>query len=385
MRILAIAADITPEKLGGAEMHFVEVLKRVAPDLEAVTVVTGPEITIKKEFPGLSHINYYRVIYPHIPNLYGIMFILFAAPLSIVLAKLKKYDLVWAKQEFPQAQVGALVKKFTGIPLYITSQNPLLAREELVLRGWLPMKLRAELADLITPLIAWSFRKADTVAAVSSYSAKITQRMGARNIVIIPNGVDIEKFRPVRNSEDKLLEIVTTSSLIPRNGIDILIKACALLPAGLKWKLTIAGEGPLFKQLQKMARSLRIADRVTFLGRVSNKDIPALLSRSSVFIRPSRHEGFGSSFIEAMAVGLPVIGTPVGGITDFLTDRRTGLLVLPNDPKDLAKAIEKLARDKNLRLALGDNGAELARTKYHWGRIAVMVLREFRNLSDEKK
>ncbi len=158
MRVLVIAADILPEKLGGAERHVVEVVKRLTPKVDFL-------------IPKIS--------YPHIPNLSGLFYILFATPIMLYQVVKFRPNLIWATLDFPQAQVGALVKIFTVKPLYITSQNPLLGEEELVGKGGV----------IVTFLVSLAFRVANTVAAVSSYSAKKAKKLGAKNVVIIPNGI----------------------------------------------------------------------------------------------------------------------------------------------------------------------------------------------------
>ncbi len=164
MKILAIVANIHPENLGGAETHFVQVSKRIAPKVE---LLLAPKVN-----------------YPKVPNLSGLFYILFATPVMLYYAIKYRPNLIWATLDFPQAQVGALVKIFTGTPLYITSQNPLLGEEELVGIG----------GQVVTFLVSIAFHFADTVAAVSSYSAKKAQKLGTKNVVVIPNGVDLAKF-----------------------------------------------------------------------------------------------------------------------------------------------------------------------------------------------
>ncbi|MCL4390425.1 MAG: glycosyltransferase family 4 protein [Patescibacteria group bacterium] len=171
-----------------------------------------------------------------------------------------------------------------------------------------------------------------------------------------------------------MIKIITTSSLIPRNGIDVLINACKLL--AISYQLVIAGDGPERAKLEKLAADMP----VKFLGRVPNNLVPSLLVTSHLFVRPSRFEGFGSSFIEAMAAGLPVIGTPVGGIVDFLKDGQTGLLVPPDDPPALAAAITRLTKDKKLAKKLSEDGRELVEKKYRWDKIADHVYLEMKKL-----
>lgn len=163
MKILAITANIREGKLGGAETHFVEVTKRLSSKVEIVCP---------------------KVNFPRVPNSTGLLFILWATPAMVWLAFKNRPDLIWATLDFPQAQVGAITKIFTGVPLYITSQNPLLGEEELVGFGGRFVKF----------LVTFAFRQANTVAAVSTYSAKLARKFGAKRVVIIPNGVDLKIY-----------------------------------------------------------------------------------------------------------------------------------------------------------------------------------------------
>lgn len=169
-----------------------------------------------------------------------------------------------------------------------------------------------------------------------------------------------------------MYKIITTSSLIPRNGIDTLIAACVLLK--IDWELTIAGDGPLKDHLENQAIKLGIINRVNFMGRVSSDLVPSLLATSHLFVRVSRHEGFGNSFIEAMAAGIPVIGTPVGGIVDFLFDNKTGFIVPVDDPKSLAEKIEFVAKNNNK--AIIATAKKFVEDNYDWDIIAKKVLKE---------
>ena len=169
-------------------------------------------------------------------------------------------------------------------------------------------------------------------------------------------------------------KIITTSSLIPRNGIDILIKACSLLD--IDWELTVAGSGTEEQPLKKLALGLP----VKFLGRVPNKLVSSLLVSSNLFVRPSRFEGFGSSFIEAMAAGLPTIGTPVGGIVDFLKDNKTGFLVPVDNPKALAQKIEYIYSHPKEAKKIALAGQKFVLENYSWDKISAKVFDEFQKL-----
>ncbi|MBI3046102.1 MAG: glycosyltransferase family 4 protein [Candidatus Harrisonbacteria bacterium] len=241
-------------------------------------------------------------------------------------------------------------------------------------------------------------KKADYIQAISSYLKDFVKRRGAKApIEIIPNGVDLELFGTgYTNAELKAARanlglqdeyvIVTTSRLVYKNGIDTLIEAIAICKSKmLNMKCLIIGDGPEYKNLKSKVSSLKLENNVLFLGQISQRDIPLYLKVSDIFVRPSRSEGLGSSFLEAMAAGLPVIGTPVGGITDFLKDpstssgQATGLFAKVNNPKDLAEKIHRLLMNPELRKNIIKNGQLLVQENYSWDRIAGL----FKNIFDK--
>ncbi len=200
-------------------------------------------------------------------------------------------------------------------------------------------------------------RKADRIQGISSYLKDFVRKMGAKvSIDIVPNGVELKNFQfPTRlpdgqvsnfqkNPKSKI--IISISRRVYKNGLDILEKAFEIV----KKKFPDA--------------ELRILDKTPF------DQIPQELWRADIFVRPSRSEGLGTAFLEAMAAGLPIIGTPVGGIPDFLKDGETGLFAKVDDPKDLAEKIELLFADKALREKLIKNGLKLVEEKYQWSKSA---------------
>jgi len=368
LTIACICADLLPGHLGGAEHHVVEVIKRLGKHHHLYLFV-GPDTSIKHQLP--PQVDVIPIYYPKLPNLYGVSFIFFGFWQILWYLLNRPIDLIWAKQSFPQAPLGALIKIMFGKPLYITAQNPMLHQQELVVKGSLFSHLHHQLANLITPIISWSLSRADLVAAVSHYSGELAKNLGATNIHIVPNGVNLSPLPKV--AKPKTFSIISCSSLIDRNGLDTLINAVYLLPQSLRWQLSIAGSGPEFNHLQAQINRLGISSQVKLLGSVDNHRIPKLLSDSHVFVRPSRREGFGVAFIEAMSFKLPVIATPVGGIVDFITDHHTGLLALPNDATSVARCLKALYKDKVLAKKLASNGYKLVKTKYTWDKISHQI------------
>ena len=222
------------------------------------------------------------------------------------------------------------------------------------------------------------FKKANYIQAISNYLADFARKHGAKcPIEVVPNGVNLDRINnyELGIKNDKAV-IITTSRLVHKNGIDVLIGAAAklrtLIPNS-KFLIQISGFGPDEKKLKDLAKNLSVEDCVKFLGHIEPEKISEYLAKADVFARSSRSEGLGSSFLEAMGAGLPVIGTPVGGIPDFLKDEETGLFAKVDDPEDLAKKIALLLKDENLRKRLGENGRKLVEEKYNWDKIAIKM------------
>lgn len=198
-----------------------------------------------------------------------------------------------------------------------------------------------------------------------------------RHISVIPCGVDLERFTPhgpvaPRGRRHRLLAI---GRLVPRKGFDTAIRALAGLPGS---ELVIAGgppaarlrDEPEARRLRRIAAECGVADRVKLLGAVPRGEVPALLRSAQVVLCTPWYEPFGIVPLEAMASGVPVVASAVGGLTDTVLDGVTGVLVPPQDPDALADALLPLVKDRELRRQLGFNGLLRARARYGWPRVA---------------
>lgn len=229
-------------------------------------------------------------------------------------------------------------------------------------------------------------RKADKIQAISNYLKDFAFRQGALSPVeVVPNGVSLAKIKSqisnLKSKKDLNIKndekiIITTSRLVYKNGIDVLIKSVKELrnlDESIKVKLLILGDGDLRKELENLATELNLKNDVLFLGSVTPYDVFNYLAISDLFVRPSRSEGLGNSFLEAMAAGIPVIGTNVGGISDFLINGETGLFCEENNPKDLAKKIKLILENEKLREKIIQNAKKLVYEKYDWENIAKKI------------
>src|SRR3989338_8643780 len=167
-------------------------------------------------------------------------------------------------------------------------------------------------------------------------------------IEVVPNGVDMNNLKSqisnLKNTNKNEKIIITVSRLEKKNGVDILIKAIKRLQA----QLLIVGNGSMEGKLRQLVQDLGIGEKVEFVGNVHPDRVNEYLKKADIFVRPSKSEGLGSAFLEAMSAGIPVIGTRVGGIPDFLKDRETGLFCNIDDPEDLAEKIQILLNDDTL-------------------------------------
>jgi glycosyltransferase involved in cell wall biosynthesis len=229
------------------------------------------------------------------------------------------------------------------------------------------------------------FHKADFLTAISEYLGSLARRLGYYGrIALVPNGVDLKRFDvenlSLKNRAIKAMIgippeapiIISTSRLVEKNGLEDLIYGFARLERG-DAHLFILGEGALQDKLESAAQETDAHERMHFLGAIPHTEVPDYIGIADVFVRPSLSEGQGVSFLEAMAMGVPIIGTPVGGIPDFLRDGETGLFCRVNDPESIARAIRRVLDDGELRNRLIENAYRLVKERYTWRRIAPMM------------
>jgi glycosyltransferase involved in cell wall biosynthesis len=190
-------------------------------------------------------------------------------------------------------------------------------------------------------LAAWAGRLTHAFVCVSHDAARHMEDTGltANRITTLWNGIDLERY-PYRGP-DPNGPAVTVARLSPEKDIANLLRAAALvIPTAPRFRLEIAGDGPLRGELQQLAAALHLEERVRFLGEVG--DIATLLGRARFFVLSSRTEGISLTILEAMACGLPVLATSVGGNPEVVENGTTGLLVPAANSEALADGLLQL-------------------------------------------
>jgi sugar transferase (PEP-CTERM/EpsH1 system associated) len=215
----------------------------------------------------------------------------------------------------------------------------------------------------------WLLRGASAAFAVSAQLAEqLVTHIGvpAGSIRVIYNGVDSRKFagRTAQRAPGEVL-IGSVGRLVAVKNYGLLLQALARLPPQIPWRLVLIGDGPERRQLESAAEGLGIGARVSFLGH--RDDVAELLGDLDLFVLPSISEGMSNTLLEAMAAGVAVIASDVGGNREVIEAGRSGLLFANGDVQAAAQAIEQLAVDAPLRRKFADAGQQRANTTFGMG------------------
>lgn len=349
-----------PPVIGGIERWTCEVAERLAQKAE-VFVITGKVNGESKE--GIK--NGARIIrtglfslknLSHSPSFYILSLLPFFYYKASRLIKERRIDLLHCTG-FLSGVVGYYLKKKYGIPYIITVQS---------------LQENKPLQKLKTKV----YQNADHCIAASLAISKYFEKMDIEpaKISIIPNGINLNNFLNINKGKKRKelgfreedFVVVVVARLEKVKGIEYLIKAMK------NFQLLIIGDGSERANLENLVSELGFEDRVIFLGALLNEQLPEYLSVGDCFCLPSLEEGFGIVVLEAMAAGLPVVATKVGGLRDLIQDGKTGIFIPPKDPLAIERAMQRLYEHRILGQELAEN-AKIGLEEYDWDNIAEKV------------
>ncbi|MDB5225304.1 MAG: 1,2-diacylglycerol 3-glucosyltransferase [Candidatus Adlerbacteria bacterium] len=385
-RVLIFSLAYYPRYVGGAEVAIKEKTDRIT-DIEFHMVTLRYDSTLPKVEKvgnvlvhriGFTRPNATMADLKKFPLHYNKYWFQFAAAFKALSLNHKyRYDATWAMMAHSTGVPAALFKLFKPKVPYV-----------LELQEGDPPEYIEKLMRPLWPLFSRAFTTATVVSVISTFLGRWAKSRGFKgSIELVPNAVNTKHFsQQYEESELAALKeklgkkegdvyIITTSRLVHKNAIDDVISALALLPKNIYF--LILGIGPDEDKLKALAKDLSVSERVKWIGQVDHKEMPKYLKVSDIFTRPSRSEGMGNSFVEAMAAELPVIATQEGGIADFLFDAKrnpnkpvTGWAVDRDNPTQIAEAVgEILGNPEQVRTVI-QNARELAFSKYDWDLIA---------------
>lgn len=233
-------------------------------------------------------------------------------------------------------------------------------------------------------------RRAGLVIATCQDEIAELARIGAdlRRVTVVPCGVDLNRFHPGAPGERRpagLHRIVMIGRLVERKGVDDMIRGLQRLP---RTELVVVGGHPIAelghdpeaRRLRAVAGQAGVSDRVTFRGSLPRSEIPPLLRSADVVVCAPWYEPFGIVVLEAMACGVPVVATAVGGMLDTVVDGETGLHVPPRQPGALVHALGGLLADPARRRRMGAAARQRAEQRYGWDRVAGATLAAYSTL-----
>lgn len=232
-----------------------------------------------------------------------------------------------------------------------------------------------------------ALRLADLVVCPSDYSRNnVSQAYGVAlsKTRALHGGVassfPAQTFSAKKGGKFTLLFCGRLNGKEPVKMVDLLLEAVSHIIRKHSVELNVIGAGSRLDEYAALARDFGIEDEVHFLGHVDHDKLPSHYASADLVVLPSRMENFPLVILEAMATGLPVVATSVGGVPEMVVEGETGLLVAPYDPGALAEAINSLLGDPSRMRAMGARGRERVREQYTWEKVAERVARYFREV-----
>ena len=387
-KILIFSLAYYPKHIGGAEVALKEITDRITPDdYEFHLVCSRFDRTLPKD-EVIGHVTVHRIgLTAHNPSMADLR----KWPLHLNKI-LYQWQAFWvAKQLHKKYQfdgIWAMMAHSTGVPAGKFKKAFPDVKYVLTLQEGDPPEYIEKKMRVFGKAFGAAFTNADTIQVISTFLGKWAKRKGfLGEPILVPNAVNNAHFTQTYSDEelravrlefkvavDDVL-LVTTSRLVHKNGVDDVIRAIALLPRRVKF--IVFGTGPDETLLRSLITELQLENRVQLRGQIGHAEMPKYLKACDIFIRPSRSEGMGNSFVEAMAAELPVIATQVGGIADFLFDAlrnpgtpATGFAVSTNSPEDIKAVVERILTQPTETKATVARAKALAIEKYDWDLIA---------------
>jgi glycosyltransferase involved in cell wall biosynthesis len=303
-----------------------------------------------------------------------------AMPVARRLLRTRGYDVVHIYFSLP---TGALIP---ALPLGLTPVVVSLRGSDVP--GYDERNAMLVLAHrVLRPLTRWIWRRAARVVPVcDSLGVLARETSPSLRYTVIGNGVDLDLFRPHPNASPRSaspVRCLAVARLIERKGLSDVLRAWSLLPRG-RYALEIAGEGPASGALRALATELGLDSEVSFAGPLDREQIAARCRESDLFVLAPHEEAFGNAFAEALASGLPVIGSNIGAIPELVENGENGILVSPGDSVAIAQAVRELGDDPPRRAAIALRNRARAETMLSWDAAADRYLSLYAELLGER-
>ena len=377
--LLMVCTDFPPDR-GGISTYSIEIASALVKSCRVIVLAPGaPDII------GFDESCNFRIIRtPSLPFI-RIAALFFYLPYLLMRFRFAAVlHTVW-----PTALISHLYYWFLPVSYFISVHASEILDDKRTWRRRLKYNLRR-----------WrnaAINRAAGIFPVSHYGANLIRSFGLsqKNIHVVPNGVDPQRFKPDMRSNDRSRpkRILTVGRLDLHKGHDRVLEALGLIKSkGLVFEYIIVGEGDEDRRLRQISKKLGLENEVIFAGHIPDRELPGVYASADIFVMASREipgrldliEGFGIAFLEASASGLPVIAGRSGGVADAVCNGKTGLLVDPEDPKEIAEAIRLLLTNSDLRRRLGGAGRQWTMCQMNWDTTAKCLLDKMQRLDQGK-
>lgn len=371
---------------GGAGHASYELAKRLVNDGYHVDVLTSgmADALLEEKVDGINvcRVRSRRKGIQNSGLLGALSYVFAAVPRCKYLLRNRRYDVVHYYFGLPTGILMLLMPEIRRLPSVVSlrgSDVPGYDQDNLILRC---------MHFTLSPATHYIWRRACKVIANSEGLRRLAERVPTgRSIGVIQNGVDLDMFEPCCKAEGAQeagtapLKIACVARLIPRKGLEHLINAMEELDDS-SIRLSIYGTGSHAKQLQDLVVELGLQNKVAFAGFKKRTELPDVYKSADIFVLPSVSESCSMALLEAMASGLPVVATSVGGNVEIVANGVNGLLVPPEDPAALAGAIRHMASDSTLRSEMGRQSRSLASQYYNADIVAERYKKVYEEILD---
>ena len=256
---------------------------------------------------------------------------------ALKLIRKKRPEVIFCYSGLPAGFMGLILGAIFKIPYIVSLQGPDIPGFEVRYKKLYP---------LITPLIKLVWRRAASVITLSKKHEELASATATMHFIRIPNGIDLERFYPatVACPSTARARLLSSCRLIKRKRVDLLLLALSELSnqhADVAWTLTIAGTGDEAGHLKALCSALKLNDKVTFLGFIPPSLMPDLYRAHDIFCMTSEHEGMSMAMLEAIACGLSIVTTEVGGVEELFNEQQECTLVKNIEPEQICKMLLK--------------------------------------------
>lgn len=408
MRIYQLLFEYPPYIRGGISRYgadLVQNLNKYNYEIHVFAIGNATKTNITPRFPGKIYVHWLNVDDTENRLDHNRYYNKLVIEKAIQLSKeMKEPDLIHI-HSWLSSIAGIKLQKLFGVPLFFHVHSTILGKISALVKYFNLLIKRKNLRDafkFVTTIEKRTFNNADKIIVPTKYMKdeciKLYGNISSTKVIIIPNGVNINKFCPrTLNKNIRAWKIGKDNSshlilyvgrIVPEKGLNILIDAIPLISKEVpNIKVIIAGKAPktlmssedYLNFLKRKIIKHNINNKVVFAGFIRDEILPYIYNISDLVVNSSFYEPVGLSILEAMASGKPVVATEASGIRDYIRQYKAGIIVKIGDIEQLSEAIIKLLLDRDMRFKMGVNGRKCVEEHFNWQKIAKDIV----NLYDE--